>query len=418
VKNTDTSFSNERERFTLKPAERRDLRARITAYMEYHPLAARRGASTGAFGRFAKYIPALTVSGPFHFRRLSAVLAVLVFVAVPVVAEQSLPGETLYPVKVRFNEGLRAQLLFSPYEKMQWEAKRVERRIAEARLLANEGKLTAKTENTLEENIRSHTSAFREQLAVLRESDASNAAVAEVTFESALAVQTIVLNAELDHAAFTPSHNEGDIHDLVKLVEEAQTHIASSTAAGSAATYDALERRVAENIATVGTLERGAQEGITDNEKTETDARMRDTTDVVVSAKAAHEAGKEDEATTLLRGVLADTEKIIAFLSSFDLRADIALDTLVPPSTLDENSQKILARAEALLSEKYDALDAGIGALAGPRKTEALKQLQKLSALLKRVGREIGHKDFEEAERLAAEAETSISDLEKIADGT
>ena len=49
---------------------------------------------------------------------------------------------SLYLVKVHFNEEIRSTLALSPYEKVAWETKRIERRIAEARLLASEGNLT------------------------------------------------------------------------------------------------------------------------------------------------------------------------------------------------------------------------------------------------------------------------------------
>lgn len=316
--------------------ERAGLRVQIVSYMEYHPLRATAShTAAGSFGPYAKYATGLFTSRILRFRGFRVAIgavALMFFIAVPLVAEQSLPGDTLYPIKVRFNEGIHAQLLFSPYEKMQWEARRVERRIAEARLLVQEGKLTEERENALEETVRSHTTAFQAQLAELRESDTTGAVVAEVTLESALDVQSAVLNTELQHEASSTSPNEGNVSGIAAIVREARADVASSTdAAGDdSASCEPLSARVEENTTRIQALLQSLGSELSEAQKAEIQGRTSVVERDIRAAKKARAAHRDTLAIPLLRSALATTEKLIAFMSSFDLRSNVPLDTLVP----------------------------------------------------------------------------------------
>ncbi len=64
-------------------------------------------------------------------------------------AENTLPGDWLYPVKVNINEEVRAVLTASAEAKVAWDARRAERRLEEAEKLAQNGKLTTSTSRML-----------------------------------------------------------------------------------------------------------------------------------------------------------------------------------------------------------------------------------------------------------------------------
>lgn len=69
-------------------------------------------------------------------------------------AEGALPGDILYPIKVKLTEEVRTSLTFSPEKKAAWEVERAERRIEEATLLA--------VEDTLDDSVRSELEASAE----------------------------------------------------------------------------------------------------------------------------------------------------------------------------------------------------------------------------------------------------------------
>jgi hypothetical protein len=65
-------------------------------------------------------------------------------------AERALPGDTLYPVKVSVNERVRETLAWTPSSRVEWEAQRIERRVAEADTLSSEGRLDSDTQSVME----------------------------------------------------------------------------------------------------------------------------------------------------------------------------------------------------------------------------------------------------------------------------
>ncbi len=91
-------------------------------------------------------------------------------------AEGSVPGDTLYPVKVKVNEEVRAALLTNSKDKAHWEAARAERRLAEAEALATRGKLKKEASAKLAVQFRGHAEKAQKQLAVLRTETNTDAA--------------------------------------------------------------------------------------------------------------------------------------------------------------------------------------------------------------------------------------------------
>ncbi|HBU06956.1 MAG TPA: hypothetical protein DEB09_02640 [Candidatus Magasanikbacteria bacterium] len=60
-------------------------------------------------------------------------------------AENSLPGDLLYPIKTQVTEEVRSALAISSEAKVAWENRRAERRLEEVEKLSSEGKLTTST---------------------------------------------------------------------------------------------------------------------------------------------------------------------------------------------------------------------------------------------------------------------------------
>jgi hypothetical protein len=413
---TQASFSKEAKKISMTAREREILREKLISYMEYHPLRMPLSQKhVRSVGQYTRLITFFYTARTFRLRRIAGTFALLFFITIPVFAEQALPGDTLYLVKVRFNEGIRSQLAFSPYEKMQWETTRIERRIAEARLLVKEGKLTEEKENTLEESIRSHTSAFQEQLAELRESDATGAAVAEVTLESALDVQSAVLNTEIAQEASATSPNEGSVSGIAAIVREARSEVVSSTDdTNGIVSYEPLSARVEENTTRIQALSQSLENELTEPQKSEIEERMTQVDADIVAAEKVHDAGDNDAAMALLRNALGTTEKLIAFMSSIDLRANVSLDALVPQQTPDEVRKAALEKTLASYAEKYATFGVASSILAEPQKTEVAKQLEILSGLLEKSNNEITKGNLTEAEQAATDAGASISILENL----
>lgn len=111
----------------LNPEERSEIRARLSVIAG---------------------IPQTSRFSVFRFLRPIPIMAGFLIVAVTgggvsLAAENSLPGDVLYPIKVSVNEEVRAALTISKEKKDEWSAQRAERRLEEAEKLDEEGRLDA-----------------------------------------------------------------------------------------------------------------------------------------------------------------------------------------------------------------------------------------------------------------------------------
>jgi len=84
-------------------------------------------------------------------------------------AENALPGELLYPIKVQINERVRGSLAKSHEDAARWEAAKAERRLVEAEQLSALSKLSPVLHKTLNEQFKNHMQAMHEQLLAMKD---------------------------------------------------------------------------------------------------------------------------------------------------------------------------------------------------------------------------------------------------------
>lgn len=85
-------------------------------------------------------------------------------------AENSLPGDLLYPVKVNINEEVKSALSLSAETKAAWDARRAERRLEEAEKLAVAEKLAQPTAEQLAERFHKYAEKMEDRLERIEES--------------------------------------------------------------------------------------------------------------------------------------------------------------------------------------------------------------------------------------------------------
>ncbi len=331
----------------MRADERRELRERVLSYMEYHPLPASMRASVKAHKHVAD-TPAPSLEEFFYLdfkswqvRSTLSALSLLLIVGVPFAAERTVPGDVLYPVKVRVNEEVYSELSLSSYEKLAWETRRVERRIAEARLLAKEGKLTNEAEAQITENVKEHTANAQKELAVLRESNADEAAVAQVVLESAFDVQSAVLDT--DHASST--EGEAQIRTLATTVRDAKaTLVAGGQDAPSLSSYERFAASVEESTTRAQEFFLAIDPSLGDKDRAEIKRRLEDIDRRITAAHALYEASSTAEAIDGLKDALRDTQKLISFMTDIDVRLSVSVETLVPKElTVEERRASVIA---------------------------------------------------------------------------
>lgn len=115
--------------------------------------------------RMLERIFATPIKSPYMMHMPAFALACSLFLIVSFggatyVSGTSLPGDTLYPLKVGVVEPMLDVVYRAPAEKIVWEEEKVERRIAEAEGLAKKNRLDDKKFKELERKIEKSSTAF------------------------------------------------------------------------------------------------------------------------------------------------------------------------------------------------------------------------------------------------------------------
>jgi len=141
----------------------------------------------------------------FNHFNLTKTMAILLIISLMVgggvglAAEQSLPGDSLYQVKIGMNEEVRGWLLVSEEAKANWEVERVQRRLEEAEEMTSRGSLNAETRAVIEANFQAQSEKVKDRIAKFESKDNFNAAVGvSSNFEVALKAHERILAELLD----------------------------------------------------------------------------------------------------------------------------------------------------------------------------------------------------------------------------
>lgn len=406
MKSFDTELKKYTEKVRLKTAERRELRERILSYMEYHPLPKQEDSLVKKLGeiRHESYISIPLHMRSWYMRMAGGVCAIFVFVIVPFIAERAVPGDVLYLVKVGVTEGIQGTLANSPYEKIAFETKLIERRLAEARLLASEGKLTSDVEAQIIETVQTHADAVQNGLAELRATDADGAAIAEIVVNSALEVQTAVL------AVNESTETDSSTGNLLAMVNTMREEV-SANPESTVPSFEGLAARIEKETTRGYELFEAIKSSATIEEITDVERRIADIGRKVIAAKELHTTD-ETGAITELMDALGLNQKLITFMTDIDVRETVALETLVPViPTIEERTAILSSKHRELENQSILIKEALVGEVSVDILGKAQEGTTQLDTLLADalVARDAGMMD--DAEQKIQEAQAFAQDL-------
>lgn len=133
---------------------------------------------------------------------IGVIVALITSGGVSYAAEAAVPGDPLYPVKVHINEELVAAVTLDDEEDALWEARRAERRLEEAAILAARGTLNDQHRKDIEKHFDEHTRAAQSRVAGLeRRGDVVGAARAAAKLEASLEAHEEILEHIADELA-------------------------------------------------------------------------------------------------------------------------------------------------------------------------------------------------------------------------
>jgi len=405
------SFESEIKRIAsktrLKAAERDAVRERILSYMEYHPLKKGRIDIKAQSGTLLQHEDFIYISwNSFWVKAVSGALSIVLILGVPLLAERSVPGDILYLVKTGVNEGIRTQLATTPYEKVALETRLMERRIAEARLLASEGKLTTEVEAQIVETVKGHAAAVQNELAEIRENDADGAALAEIVFSTTLEVQSAVLNESEDTGS-------SSVSSLISAVDTVRSEVDSDDNLATPS-YDGLLARIEQETTRAYELFTAVKEDATAEEIVDIERRLADIDRSIVAGKTLKETD-ETASIAQMMDVLSLIQKLITFMTDIDVRETVALETLVPVvPTAEERITRITERLSEIARVRSEA-QAVVENITDTALLEKIAaSFDTLSSLTTEVEDSLSVQNLDTAETSLVEAEKVIGDAQLL----
>ncbi len=209
--NKFTQFFKPLHKTRLTDAERAAMRADFIAYMRAHPYMRTRAENplqTIAFFLFKKPVA------------IALCLSLVIFSAGSVVyaANDALPGETLYTIKVDVNEEFSSAFL-SREKKARFEIERAARRIQEATELALQNRLTSKTARMIETRIEKHAQTISELAAnISAEGDVKASADIYTKFQATLAANEEIFTSVVEEESIEGTQT---LVATIEMIEEA-----------------------------------------------------------------------------------------------------------------------------------------------------------------------------------------------------
>jgi len=356
MKRFSEQFQNKAKSIRLKAVESADLRERVVSYMEYHPRAS--GEVKARTGKLdSKNSGMILISGWPVLKWAGGIFAGL-FLLTTYLAEQAVPGDSLYAVKVSFNEEVRSSLASTPYEKVVWETERLNRRIAEARLLASEGRLTEAAEVAVVKAVKVHSDNARREIAVLKETDAEEAVLASMQLETSIEVQSTSLRNK--NFAGSPQGNSTAL--LASALAE------SNLKSGSAPkpvlpSYNRLLAHAEQETTRAYEFLSSVKSLSTTAEQSDIKRRMEDIDRSIAEAMTLASGVEQDSsARELLVLAIQRTQRLVVFMTNIDVRQSVTVEEIVPVTFTKEERIIALTQNAKVSLEQVVMVEEALGA--------------------------------------------------------
>ncbi len=156
----------------------------------------------------------------------AAAALLLVTGGVSLAAEGSLPGDSLYNMKLKVNEELKSFIAVTPEAKAKFAVETTEKRLQEAAQLSANGKLTEKNKSVLKTELAKRATDVKNRVAALvSQNKLDSAQEIALDFESSLRAHEIILGKITERSTTSLS----SITQIDELIADIRTEIATTT---------------------------------------------------------------------------------------------------------------------------------------------------------------------------------------------
>lgn len=166
----------------LSTSERERIWHNVDAYVANNPVDNTPVIRRAQHGRLSPFF--------FHTQRVAVFSLVAVLIlggGTSIAAQDALPNEALYNIKVNVNEEVRSWFSFGAESKAYYQTKRAGERLEEAQKLAVMGKLDTEAKNKIQTNLKKHVESVKKEIATIEASNDLNTAInVSENFENSL----------------------------------------------------------------------------------------------------------------------------------------------------------------------------------------------------------------------------------------
>ncbi len=398
----------------LSESEKALLRSKISEFMSFNPI---RGEIEVPGNK--NYLSIFEVR---HFLKATSLLLIFAVIAggtgVSYAAQNALPGDKLYGIKVNVNEEIKEHLAFTPEAKVAVQAEKVERRLEEAQVLVKENKLSANTRKIVEDKIDEHIKDLSHEIEVLKD-EGRVETVLETT-----AKLTPVLEAHKEILEEGKDEDTNDDQDTTTLIAKVDESIKTVEAEENDIIADALDRGDVheEETATLATTI-SVEEDI-DTEATKEAAQALDNISDEITGivegriKAAKEKIRDIKLEETRKKAIEEEilEKEALLKTSTEVKTDTSLETSIESSLDKAVSAKPQTSTEVSLeTESANTEDEPAEVEEVSEKTETFDidaKIKEGEDLIQKAESELNRKHFKEALSLAQEVNRIAAEIE------
>lgn len=389
------------------------IRTRLESFIELTPIT-----QTVSKPIKSPFTPRISIS--YFSKAISFALIVLIAggSTISYASEDTLPGDTLYTVKVNVKEPLEQKLALTPQAKLEVKTKQVEKRLTEAQTLLQKNDTSPEKHKEVEVRVEKQVEEIAQTISELQEKgDVETILSATSKLQPVLKAHQEALQKEVNEpstellaksvnpveiSTFMDSENESSDISRVSLVQETETTEVTESSDVSelkSSLADSLLKTVEKTLLQVEEQETKALESVENLEVTETNKELISS----VTDKKVEEATKEIEE---IKNQISQNETIISESSNVSepestLEQTIEAEVIVLETTIKQDELILtLADAEILLAESKNLYEQGLYKESLEKAQEAIK----ITAMIE------ANKKIEAAKEIKIETKTDISE--------